>query len=99
MRYGKNNQRYSGVFKSRQQAIEDGDTRYVGKLCEHHPDDEGVRYTCDGKCVTCTYENARKHNYKLLKGNIDGVKRAEIMREDEQLKADISDPWDMDQED
>jgi hypothetical protein len=40
----------------RRDALERGDTRYLGRLCPYHPERNGKRYSSDNSCVACTHE-------------------------------------------
>jgi hypothetical protein len=42
------------MLSPKQFAVAEGETRYYGAFCDHHPDMLGLRRTCDSKCIGCT---------------------------------------------
>lgn len=48
------------VAAVRSMARENGETHYVGNLCQRHPEGGGRRYVKGGNCTSCARESTRK---------------------------------------
>lgn len=51
-------------FSTRSEARSQGHVRYIGKICDKHPELHGERYVCSAKCVRCGNERGLAHAKK-----------------------------------